>query len=265
MPKLSIIMGVYNCKNSMELKRSINSIIDQSYQDWEFIICNDGSTDNTLELLDEFKKMDSRIKVITYKDNKGLAHALNICIEASIGEYIARQDEDDISDTDRLRCQVEYLDKHPDISIVGSTARVFDDHGIWGKYEVPKFPEKEDFFWRSPFIHPVVIMRKSDLLKVNSYRVAVETRRCEDLDLFLRMYALGMKGYNIQKDLLSYKIINGNKKYRPMKYRIDEARVRFVGYKNLGILLNGLPYVFKPILIGLIPQFIFNQIRKMQY
>ena len=131
MPKVSIIMGVYNCKNIDELTRSVQSIVNQTFCDWEFIICNDGSTDHTLEILMSLKQMDSRIKVITYENNKGLANALNACIEISAGKYIARQDEDDISNPNRIERQVDYLDKHNDVSIVGSNAIVFDDNGEW--------------------------------------------------------------------------------------------------------------------------------------
>jgi glycosyltransferase involved in cell wall biosynthesis len=265
MPKVSIIMGTYNCNGNNELIESVNSVINQSYTDWELIICDDGSTDNTIEFLHKISNLDSRIVILSYKENKGLANALNTCIMASKGNFIARQDADDISDIDRIQKQVEFLENNIEYSIVGTIASVHDANGVWGEYIVPEEPLKKDFFWNSPFIHPVVMMKKEDLLKVNCYRVAKETRRCEDLDLFLRMYSNGMRGYNIQQKLFSYKITNSNKKYRPMKYRIDEAKVRLIGYKNLGILIQGLPFVIKPIIIGLIPQFIFRIIRKKQY
>ena len=265
MPKISVIMGVYNCKDINLLNESVNSIINQSYTDWEFIICNDGSTDNTLDILNDIKKRDERIRIISYEKNKGLRYALNKCIEISEGEYIARQDDDDISDCNRLEKQLDYLENNVDISVVGCTAIVFDGINEWGKYKVPENPQNTDFYWNSPFIHPSVIMRKQDLIKAGCYRISKETRRCEDYDLFMRMYSLGMKGHNIQENLYKYKVTNGNKKYRPMKYRIDEAKVRFIGYKSMGILIKGIPYIIKPIIIGLIPQCIFKKITEKQY
>lgn len=265
MPLITVIMGVYNCKDYEALSKSINSIIDQTYSDWEFIICNDGSTNDTLHKLNKFAELDKRIKIITYEKNMGLAFALNECIKNAKGDYIARQDDDDISDLSRLECEIKILEKNQDISIVGTLATVFDEDGEWGEYNVPENPEKKDFFWNSPFIHPSVMIRKKDLIDAGCYRNSVETRRCEDYDLFMRMYSLGMRGYNIQSKLYKYKIINNDKKYRPMKYRIDEAKVRIIGYKKMGVLLMGLPFIAKPIMIGLIPQFIFKYIRKNQY
>lgn len=265
MPEISVIMGVYNCKDKEALTKSVMSVINQTFRDWELIICNDGSTDNTLEYINELKKIDKRIRTISYDQNKGLANALNECILASKGKYIARQDDDDISDSYRFEKQIDYLEKNKGVSIVGCTANIFDENGTWGTFRVPEFPSKRDFYWNSPFIHPSVIMRKKDLINVGKYRVSKETRRCEDYDLFMRMYSVGMVGHNIQENLYDYKFINSNKKYRPMKYRIDEAKVRFIGYRNMKVLNKGFIYILKPIIIGLIPQFIFKQITSKQY
>lgn len=266
MPKVSIIMGVYNCKNIELLHKSIESIINQTYTDWELLICNDGSTDKTLEVLEKIKEIDKRIKILSYDNNQGLSYALNVCLQEATGEYIARQDDDDISKCDRLYKQVEFLEHNPNYTLVGTMADVVDDSGIWGEYNVQEMPQRETFFWTNPFIHPTIMIRSSALYAVGGYRVAKETRRCEDYDLFMRLYSENYKGYNLQEKLYCYRIVNNpNIKYRPMKYRIDEAIVRFKGYKKMGMLFKGFPYVFKPIIIGLIPQKIFYRVRKKQY
>ena len=267
MPKISVIMGVYNCKNYELLKRSVYSILNQTENDFEFIICNDGSKNNTLELLNSIAAIDSRIKILSYSKNCGLNHALNKCLSISKGTYIARQDDDDESKPDRLQKEVAFLEQHPEYSFVGSNADVFDDNGIWGKYHVEEKPTKKSFYWTNPFAHPTVVFRKDALKSVNGYRESKETRRCEDYDLFMRLYAKNLLGYNIQESLYLYRIENNSKKkYRPMKYRIDEAIVRFKGYRQLDILgLKGILYVCKPIIVGLIPQKIFSKIRKSQY
>lgn len=265
-PLISVIMGVYNCKNLELLEKSVNSIINQTYSNWELIICNDGSTDNTTDILDKISQLDNRIRVIGYEKNVGLNNALNKCIENSNGDYIARQDDDDISCPERLQKEIEFLLEHPEYDMVGTIAAVCDDNGKWGDWSLPQIPEKKDFLWNSPFMHPTILVRKDSLIKAYGYRIAKETRRCEDYDLFMRMYTLGMHGYNIQEQLYRYRMINDpNKTYRPMKYRVDEAKVRWIGYKSMGILLKGLPYVLKPILIGLIPSKIFAKIRGKQY
>lgn len=263
-PKVSVIMGVYNCKNVELLWKSVQSIINQTFTDWEFLICNDGSTDNTLNELNKIASLDDRIRIISYSRNKGLCHALNVLIKASVGEYIARQDDDDISYPGRLEEQINFINNNQEYVVVGTAADVYDDNGVWGDYRVIEKPTKQSFFWNSPFIHPTVMMKKQVILK--GYRESKETRRCEDYDLFMDLYSQGYKGYNIQKKLYCYRIVNDPKmKYRPMKYRIDEAKVRFIGYKKMGILLRGFPYIFKPILIGLIPQKIVYEVKKAQH
>lgn len=265
MPLVSIIMGVYNCKSIELLKKSVQSIISQSFTDWEFIICNDGSNDETIKILEQISAYDSRMRIIGYTENRGLAYALNECIKVANGYYIARQDDDDYSRLDRLEKQIKFLEENKSYSFVGATAKVFNSNGIFGKYSVPEMPQKKDFLWNSPFIHPAVVFRKNDLIKAECYKVTPETYRCEDYDLFMRMYALGMKGYNIQETIYCYKITINSKKYRPMKSRMDEAKIRYAGFRKMGVLYWGFIFVFKPIIIGMIPQFIFRHITKRQY
>ena len=147
-------MGVYNCKNIDNLYRSVMSIVQQTFIDWEFIICNDGSTDNTLEILKDLEKLDKRIKIITYEKNNGLAYALS-------GLYIARMDDDDISAIDRLEKQIVFLDENKNIDFVGSIANVFNEKGIWGVLKMPEYPTKNDFLWNIPFIHPSMVFRRN--------------------------------------------------------------------------------------------------------
>lgn len=266
MPKVSIIMGVFNCKDKAKLRKSVESIINQTYRNWEFVICNDGSSDDTHKFLDEIKEMDSRIKIVSYKTNKGLAYALNYALKNSEGEYIARQDDDDYSESTRLEKEVHFLDRNPEYAMVGTAAVVYDDNGIWGDYPVEEKPTKKSFLWNNPFIHPVMMMRKEALEAVGGYRISKETRRCEDYDLFMRMYAKGYIGFNIQEMLYRYyKENKRDSKYRPMRVRLEEAKVRFIGYRKMNILLPGIFYVLKPIIIGLIPQKLFRVIEKRQY
>lgn len=265
MVEISVIMGVYNCKDKECLEKSVNSIINQTFKAWEFIICNDGSTDDTIDFLHKLEKKDSRIKIISYKKNRGLSYALNECIKEAKGRYIARQDDDDESYEDRLQIQYDFLEHHSEYDMVGSVADVYDDNGVWGEFKVDEFVSKKSFLWTCPFLHPTVVVRKETFENCGLYRVAKETRRCEDYDLFMRMYANEIRGYNIQKKLYKYRIENSNKKYRPMKYRVDEFRVRMKGFYNLKLMPLGIIFAFKPIIIGLIPQFLFKYIRKKQY
>lgn len=266
LPKISVIMGVYTGKEKKLVSNSIYSIINQTYSDWEMIICADGSPQETVRFLEEFHMADNRIRIVSYEHNRGLAYALNYALQYTSGEYIATQDDDDESYPERLQKELDFLEKNINYAMVGTCVDIYDDTGNWGECYVDEVPQKNSFLWNSPFVHPTMLFRRNALEQVNGYRVAKETRRCEDYDMFMRMYAQGLKGYNIQEKLYRYRIINTKDiKYRPMKVRLEEARVRFYGYKKMGILLQGVPYIIKPLILGLIPQKIFYYIRKSRY
>ena len=106
-PKISVLMPVYNCEKF--LKKAIDSILNQTFDNFEYIIINDGSTDNTLNIIKSYK--DKRIKIINNSKNLGISRSLNKGIRQAKGEYIARHDSDDISDLNRFKLQLEYLGK----------------------------------------------------------------------------------------------------------------------------------------------------------
>lgn len=253
MPRVSVIMGIYNSNIPDMVNGAIDSILKQTFSDFEFIICDDGSTDGTYELINNISSQDRRIKVIRNHRNQGLAYSLNRCLEISQGEYIARMDADDLSKSNRLQEQVNFLDAHLEFAVVTSWAELFENNEVWGLRKVPAEPQKKDLLFGPPFTHAAMMMRKQVLDKLSGYRVCKETFRAEDYDLWMRMYSLGYRGYNIQKPL--YKIREDGQAYkrRAYKYRIDEMKIRYHGFKLLGLLPSGLPYVIKPLIVGLIP------------
>ena len=267
MPKISVIMGVYNCKNYDSLKKSVDSIINQTFRDWELIICDDGSTNNTSLLLENIRKLDSRIKIISYEKNMGLAYALNHCLEHANGSYIARQDDDgDISSPERFQTQLDYLNTHKNVDYVGSNCAVFSDNGVIGSLIVPEFVSSKSFLWNSPYIHPAIMFRREALDMVNGYRVSKETLRCEDYDLFMRLHSAGCIGYNIQSKLYAYRLnFLPNKKYRTISDRWHETIVRFKGFSLMGILILGFPFVIKPLIVHFIPSKVFFMLKKQLY
>ena len=107
MPQISVLMGIYNCADTLE--EAVNSIINQTFNDWELIMCDDCSTDNTLEVAQKIAEKDSRIKVIKNEKNLTLAPTLNRCIEVASGKYVARMDGDDICDPTRFEKEIEIL------------------------------------------------------------------------------------------------------------------------------------------------------------
>ena len=252
MPRVSVITGAYNLADCYSFEKSIKSILEQTYVDLEFIICEDGSSDNTYELLLRFAEKDKRIKLLRNESNLGLAASLNKCIKVAEGEYIARHDCDDISALDRIEKQIDYLDANPEVSILGTFAYLFDESGVWGKMKFPEKITKNDFLFCSPHQHGSVVFRKEALLKAGGYRVAKETRRTEDYDLFMSMHTFA-KSENLPEYLYYFCEDKKTLKRRKYRYRIDEAKVRYKGFKKLGLMPKGIFYVIKPLIVGLIP------------
>ncbi len=248
-PQISVIMGTYNPGD--ELKRAVDSIIAQSYKDWELIIYNDGSDSYHSAYIDEICTLDSRIIQIRGNVNSGLAHGLNECIKVASGQYVARMDDDDISEPDRFEMQKSFLDENRDYGWVGSTAMLFDEIGVWGSARRTLFPDKKDFLGSSPFIHPSVMFRREILVDAGGYRDETVTSRCEDYELFMRLYAEGFKGYNIQRPLIKYNQ-DRSKLKRSWRYSVNEAIVRYNGFKRMRILSpRTLIYVAKPVFVRL--------------
>ncbi len=251
--KISVIMGAYNVKAVPTLNAAMESICNQTEEDYEFLICDDGSTDGTWELLQGFAEQNSRIRILKNPKNQGLAAALNHCLQNASGAYIARQDADDISAPDRFKKQLDFLEQHSDISFVGSDVVLFDMDSEWGRRSFPPFPEKKDFLFTMPFVHGSLMFRREQLMTVGGYRVAKQTLRSEDYDLLMRMYAAGMCGANIQEPLYRFLEDQATMKRRKYRYRINEAKVRLQGFSELNLMPKALPYVIKPLVVGMIP------------
>lgn len=251
--KVSVIMGVYN-SNEKKLDRAIKSILNQTYTNIELIICNDCSTNGILNYLNKLR--DNRIKIISNDVNSGLAYSLNQCLKISEGEYIARMDDDDVSDLTRIKKQVDFLNNHPEIDIVGTSIWLIDDDVVWGEDYLKEYPEKEDLLFGVVHAHPTIMVRKTAYDKVNGYRVLSKTQRTEDYDLYMRMYAIGLKGYNMQEKLFYYSQSFETLTKRKFKHRIDEMLCRIEGFKLLKLYPKGIIYVFKPIVSWMIPNYL---------
>lgn len=181
---ISVIMSAYNEEEYVE--NSINSILEQSVSDFELIIVDDNSSDQTPEIIKRFD--DSRISFIQNEENIGLPASLNVALEEATGAYVARMDADDISLSNRLEKQVAYLESHPHVHVVGSHTRLI---GMNGEFlGVKSYPEggrnEKQLKNQGPGVaHPSVMMRKSSLERVGNYREPFTY--AQDLDLWVRM------------------------------------------------------------------------------
>jgi glycosyltransferase involved in cell wall biosynthesis len=214
---LSVVMAVFNDQHYLE--ESIQSILDQTFKDFDFIIIDDYSTDNSLSIIKYFAQKDSRISIIENKRNLGLAASLNKGIKRSTGKYIARMDADDISLSTRLQKQLNFMENNPNVDIVGTGITYIDEQGGFLKEiymsQYHKNIERE-ICKKSPFAHPTVMIKRSFFDVVGFYDESL--RKKQDYDLWVR----GLKYCeysNIQECLLEYR-------YFPVK----SIKTDFYGY-----------------------------------
>jgi len=188
-------MSVYN--GEQYLQDAIDSILSQTFTDFEFLIIDDASTDSTREILQLYN--DSRIKIVWNIENIGLTRSLNKGLSESRGIYIARMDADDTSFPQRLKQQVDYLDSHPDISIVGTGAEKINENSEIIELQFPiAEPEFIDFLDSNQVIHGSILARKN-VFEANG-RYPVQFRLCQDYALFLKI-AKNHKIRNLQEIL----------------------------------------------------------------
>lgn len=184
--KISVVMSVYN--DGQFVTQAVQSILSQTFADFEFVIVDDGSIDDTIAQIETFN--DPRIRIIR-QQNYGLATALNRGMEDSCGQYIARQDGDDISALDRLENQSDFLDAHPEIGLVGTRSIVIDEVGQ--EIERKKLPVDNTEIQQAllspdvgnPIVHGSVMFRRALALQIGGYRQ--EFKHSQDRDLWLRL------------------------------------------------------------------------------
>lgn len=249
--KISIIMGIYNCADT--LQEALDSILAQTYTDWEMIMCDDCSTDNTMEIAQEYVDRYDNFLLIKNKRNSRLAATLNHCLEYAESEYIARMDGDDISIPERFAVQVAFLDAHPEYALVSCSMINFDKDGDWGIQTKPEKPCIRDFIYTSPFCHAPVMMRRKILNEVGNYTVKKELRRGQDFYLWHKFYRIGYKGYNLQTPYYKMRDDKNAAKRRTFKDDWYGTKIHLEVMANLDIPLYKRIRAFKGILIGLLP------------
>jgi len=261
-PKVSIIMGIYNC--SKTLRESLDSIVIQTYKNWELILCDDCSTDGTNKIALEYAMKFPNIRLINNSENLGLAATLNHCLKFANGKYVARMDGDDISLPNRLQVQVDFLEENPEFALVGTGMISFDEEGDKGIRIGKPQPQKTDLAKNNPFMHATIMMRHEAYSLLSGYRVKHYTRRTEDVDLWFRFFAAGFIGYNLQEAYYKVREDESAYKRRKFKYALDSARLVFEGCKLLKLPLRYYLFVLKPIISNLTPKFIMKKYYKFR-
>ena len=261
MPKVSVIIGIYNVGDT--LAEALDSLLAQTFQDFDVILCDDGSVDNTLDIAKAYQEQyPGKFHVLVNENNMGLNYTLNKCLDAATGEYIARMDGDDICSAERFEKQVQLLTDHPEYALVSTAMTHFDEKGDFRTTKCMEKPEKMDFLIGNPFCHAPVMIRADAYRAVDGYTVDKRMLRVEDVNLWFKLYAAGYKGYNIQEPLYKMRDDREAASRRKFKYRVNSTYTRIKGFQSLRMPLWAYPYTLKPILVGLLPRPIYNYLHR---
>jgi len=204
-PLVNVVMPVYNYEKY--LRKAVDSILTQTFRDFELIVVNDGSTDGSVSILEEYRQKDRRVVIYNHSKNQGIVAALNRGIRMGRSKYIARMDADDISKTNRLEIQLQFLESHPYIGLVGSAARLINSKGrISGRQPVVIGPLalKWNLLSQNPFIHSSIFVRREVLEKVLPY-YSSEFPYTEDYDLWTRLESI-TQFENINIPLIDHRV-----------------------------------------------------------
>lgn len=232
--KVSVIMACYNCEKTMV--KAIDSILAQTYENWVMICCDDGSSDRTLEILNEYKeRFPEKFVVLQNSENKKLPYSLNHCLEHVETELVARMDADDWSLPERFERQVSFLKEHPEFDLVGTGVTVSDGEKKIASIVKYPIPEPRTMPKQNAFSHATIMTYKQVYDALGGYSLDPTVVRVEDVDLWCRFLAAGFRGYNLSEEL--YVILEDDNAVRRRDFtsRMNGARTRARGYKLLGL------------------------------
>ncbi len=259
---VSVLMSVYNGASTLE--KAAASVLAQTYRDLELILCDDASTDDTWRIMQRIARSDARVTIFQNETNLGLGASLNECLSRAKGEFIARQDADDVSDPDRIERTMDFL-LSSGAPYAACGVRVFDDSGVWSTRQYPQKITKHIIAQKNPFFHPTMIFRRAVIESANGYRVSPETRRTEDYDLVMRLAAQGDIGENLQEIL--YSVYEPQEAYlrHNAKTRLYEVRVRARGLRVMGSPVSDYIYLVKPLIMACVPRGMMRSVKRLQW
>lgn len=263
MARISVIMGIYNCAST--LQEALDSLYSQTYQDFEIILCDDGSTDNTYDIAYENQLKHENIVLLRNDKNLGLNITLNRCLSVAKGEYIARMDGDDISLPTRFEKQINFLDEHIEYAIVSTPMIHFDENGEFfrGKVKEGK-PDIAIFNFGSPFCHAPSMVRKAAFNDVGGYTVNPRLLRIEDYDLWRKLYEKGYIGYNLGEHLYMMRDDKHASKRRTLRARCNGIYAHWLAYKGLNLsFILFIRYSLIVLILGLMPVSLYNFFRRL--
>ena len=258
--KLSVLMSVHN--NAQTLQSALNSILTQTFKNFVFIIIDDASTDESSTILAQIALDDKRVKLITNKHRLGLTRSLNKGLKVIKTKYIARMDADDICMPKRFQMQLDFLDNHPNISLVGTAAYLINHHGK--QLGLKRFPSdnqhlKNTVLRLCPFIHPTWMFRRLVLSQIGKYNQ--KFTYAQDYDFILRLLACHQAA-NLPQPLLKYRVDSpatiSQKKLKQQE--LFALKARFMALAYYGYPVAESWKLIKPVLSFIVPAFIKKSI-----
>ena len=208
-PSISVIMAIYN--GGELLQSAIDSVLNQTYSDFEFIIIDDGSTDDSGRIIQAYAKRDTRIRAFN-QENQGLSKSLNRGLLLAQGKYIARQDHDDLSLPERFKLQHKYLEENPECALLGTAAEIWDIDRPTGRYHDHPTENgllKFRLIFNNPFVHTSIMFRRSVINDIGFYSTDPMREPPEDFEYFSRI-AKNYQISNLPNRLVIYREIPGS-------------------------------------------------------
>jgi glycosyltransferase involved in cell wall biosynthesis len=239
-PTLSVIMPAYNAESY--IREAVNSVLNQTYQDFELIIIDDASTDSTVKIIKKFvKKYPEKIKFVELKVNQncGGDKSANAGLRVATGKYIARMDADDVADVTRFEKQINFLRNNPKVFLVGSNAYVINKNGtIIGEKLEPLSSEDiySAYFGFHPLVHPTCMFKRK-LKDGKPFRYQIKYSANNDYYTFFKLICQGYKFVNLEEKLVKYRVHNSNATFVDMKTKfVNSLKVRLTMVANYGYI-----------------------------
>lgn len=262
--KISVLMGIYNCEAT--LAEAIDSILAQTYENWELILCDDASTDGTYAIAAQYaQQYPDKIRLLRNDVNSKLAFSLNRCLKEADGEFVARMDGDDRSLPDRFEKQIAFLRTHEEIAIVGTAMQRFDDNGaLRAVVRSPAHPNRFTPRKGNVFQHATVVGRREVFEALGGYTVLPRTERGQDMDLWFRFLHAGYQGANLPDVLYMVRENEQAIRRRTAHTRWINFQTTIYGYRLLRYPLHWYIKPFLNLMKILVPIRVMRWIRRRQ-
>lgn len=262
-PRISVLMGIYNCAST--LQEALDSLYAQTFQDFEIILCDDGSQDETYAVAERNAKEHNNVILVKNEKNMGLNFTLNHCLEYANTEYVARMDGDDISLPTRFEKEIKFLDEHPEYGVVSTPMEYFDENGVFmtgkGRGEV----KKKSFIHGTPLCHAPCMAKTTVIKSVGGYSVDKKLLRVEDYHLWFKVFAAGHKLYMMDEPLYKMRDDRNAIARRNWMTHRNLHYVMKIGYKMIGIPWYYRVYTLRPLIVGIMPKWLYKILHQRKF